>query len=94
MINFSNKRNLHITLPRASYVKVKVATFERQLTLQDAISGFAAMVASGDDKAVAILDELALLKYNGTLKAKLEGGPLSDVDRALLYDVLESDDRS
>jgi hypothetical protein len=86
---FGAKRNIHIVLPQPSYVKTKIATFERQLTLQDTIGGFAALIAEGDDRAISILDELALLKYNGHLRERLEGGALSQVDSNLLYDMLE-----
>lgn len=79
-------------LPQSSYVKTKVATFERQLTLQDTLGGFVALVAEGDDRAISILDELARLKYNGKLHERIERGALSQVDSDLLYDMLESDD--
>lgn len=76
-------------LPQPSYVKTKIATFERQLTLQDTLGGFVALIAEGDDRAISILNELALLKYSGTLRERLEGGALSQVDSNLLYDMLE-----
>jgi hypothetical protein len=89
-VKFGGKRNIHIVLPQTSYVKTKVATFERQLTIQDAFSGFVAFLADGDDRAISILNELALLKYNGKLRERIEHGSLSEVDRNLLYDMLES----
>lgn len=89
-MKFGGKRNIHVVLPQASYVKTKVATFERQLTLQDTLGGFVAFLAEGDDRALSILNELALLKYNGKLRERIEHGSLSDVDRDLLYDMLES----
>ena len=89
-MKFGGKRNIHVVLPQTSYVKTKIATFERQLTLQDTLGGFVALLAEGDERAVSILDELALLKYNGKLKDRLERGSLSEVDRELLYDMLET----
>ena len=71
-MKFGGKRNIHVVLPQTSYVKTKIATFERQLTLQDTLGGFVALLAEGDERAVSILDELALLKYNGKLKDRLE----------------------
>lgn len=89
-MKFGAKRNIHVVLPQTSYVKTKIATFERQLTLQDTLGGFVALLAEGDERAVSILDELALLKYNGKLRERIEHGSLSDVDRDLLYDMLET----
>lgn len=89
-MKFGGKRNIHVVLPQTSYIKTKIATFERQLTLQDTLGGFVALLAEGDERAVSILDELALLKYNGKLKDRLERGSLSEVDRELLYDMLET----
>ena len=87
-MKFGSKRNIHVVLPQPSYVKTKIATFERQLTLQDTLGGFVALIAEGDERAISILDELALLKYNNQLKQRLEGA-LSPVDSDLLYDMLE-----
>lgn len=89
-MKFGGKRNIHVVLPQTSYVKTKIATFERQLTLQDTLGGFVALLAEGDERAVSILDELALLKYNGKLKERVDRGSLSEVDRELLYDMLET----
>ncbi len=89
-MKFGGKRNIHVVLPQACYIKTKIATFERQLTLQDTLGGFVALLAEGDERAVSILDELALLKYNGKLRERIEHGTLSDVDRDLLYDMLET----
>lgn len=89
-MKFGGKRNIHVVLPQTSYVKTKIATFERQLTLQDTLGGFVALLAEGDERAVSILDELALLKYNGKLKERVDQGSLSEVDRELLYDMLET----
>ncbi len=89
-MKFGGKRNIHVVLPQTSYVKTKVATFERQLTLQDTLGGFVAFLAEGDERAVSILNELALLKYNGKLRERIEHGAMSEVDRDLLYDMLES----
>ncbi len=89
-MKFGGKRNIHVVLPQTSYVKTKVATFERQLTLQDTLGGFVALLAEGDERAISILNELALLKYNGKLRERIERGSLSDVDRDLLYDMLET----
>ena len=89
-MKFGAKRNIHVVLPQTSYVKTKIATFERQLTLQDTLAGFVAFLADGDDRAVSILNELALLKYNGKLRERIEHEALSDVDRDLLYDMLET----
>lgn len=89
-MKFGGKRNIHVVLPQTSYVKTKIATFERQLTLQDTLGGFVALLAEGDERAVSILDELALLKYNGKLKDRVDRGSLSEVDRELLYDMLET----
>lgn len=89
-MKFGGKRNIHVVLPQTSYVKTKVATFERQLTLQDTLGGFVAFLAEGDERAISILNELALLKYNGKLRDRIERGSLSDVDRDLLYDMLET----
>ena len=90
MKKFGAKRNIHIVLPQQSYVKTKIATFERQLTLQDTLGGFVALIADGDDRAISILNELALLKYNGHLRDRIERSALSQVDSDLLYDMLES----
>lgn len=90
MKKFGAKRNIHIVLPQTSYIKTKIATFERQLTLQDTISGFAALIAEGDERAISILDELALLKYGGHLRERIERGVPSQVDSDLLYDMLEN----
>lgn len=79
-------------LPQQAYVKTKIATFERQLTLQDAVSGFIAAVADGDDRAVSLLDEIALLKYNGTLQERLINVKMSKAQSDLLYTMLESED--
>lgn len=89
-MKFGGKRNIHVVLPQTSYVKTKIATFERQLTLQDTLGGFVALLAEGDERAVSILDELALLKYNGKLKERIDRVSLSEVDRELLYDMLET----
>lgn len=89
-MKFGGKRNIHVVLPQTSYVKTKVATFERQLTLQDTLGGFVALLAEGDDRAISILNELAVLKYNGKLRERIERGSLSEVDRDLLYDMLET----
>lgn len=89
-MKFGTKRNVHVVLPHTSYVKTKIATFERQLTIQDTLGGFVALLAEGDERALSILDELALLKYNGKLRERLERGSLSEVDRDLLYDMLET----
>jgi hypothetical protein len=89
-VKFGGKRNIHVVLPQTSYVKTKIATFERQLTLQDTLGGFVALLAEGDERAVSILDELALLKYNGKLKDRVDRSSLSEVDRELLYDMLET----
>lgn len=89
-MKFGGKRNIHVVLPQTSYVKTKIATFERQLTLQDTLGGFVALLAEGDERAVSILDELALLKYNGKLKDRVDRSSLSEVDRELLYDMLET----
>ncbi len=91
-MKFGAKRNIHVVLPQPSYVKTKIATFERMLTLQDTLGGFVALIAEGDERAISILDELALLKYNNQLKQRLEGA-LSPVDSDLLYDMLEDADQ-
>ena len=91
-MRFGDKRNIHIMLPQQAYVKTKIATFERQLTLQDAVSGFIAAVADGDDRAVSLLDEIALLKYNGTLQERLINVKMSKAQSDLLYTMLESED--
>lgn len=83
------KRNIHVELPKASYVKLKIASFERQLTTQDVFAGFTAMIAKQDEKAFQLLDELALMKHKGTLQKYVEGQEMSDVDRELLYDMME-----
>jgi hypothetical protein len=83
------KRNVHVELPKSSYVKLKIASFERQLTTQDVFSGFTAMIADQDERAFQLLDELALMKHKGTLQKHVDGQELSDVDRALLYDLME-----
>ncbi len=88
-MSFGAKRNIHVVLPQPSYVKTKIATFERMLTLQDTLGGFVALIAEGDERAISILDELALLKYNNQLKERLEKGALSPIDSDLLYDMLE-----
>ena len=92
MKKFGARRNIHIELPQPSYVKTKIATFERQLTLQDTFGGFVAFIAEGDDRAMSILDELARLKYNGHLRQRIEQGALSQVDSDLIYDMLESEE--
>lgn len=90
-MKFGGKRNIHVVLPQTSYVKTKIETFQRNLTIQDTLGGFVALLAEGDERAVSILNELALLKYNGKLKDRVDRGALSDVDRDLLYDMLESE---
>lgn len=91
-MRFGAKRNVHVVLPQPSYVKTKIATFERMLTLQDTLGGFVALIAEGDERAISILDELATLKYNNKLKERLDRGTLSPVDSDLLYDMLEDSD--
>lgn len=93
-MKFGGKRNVHVVLPHTSYVKTKIETFQRQLTLQDTLAGFVAFLAEGDERAVSILDDLALLKYNGKLKERVERGSLTEVDRDLLYDMLETTEDS
>lgn len=83
------KRNLHIELQKSSYVKLKIASFERQLTTQDVFAGFTAMIASQDERAFQLLDELALMKHRGMLQKHVDGQEMSDVDRELLYDIME-----
>lgn len=89
-MKFGQKRNIHVVLPQTSYVKTKIATFERNLTIQDTVGGFVALLAEGDERALSILDDLALLKYNGKLRERIDRGSLSEVDRELLYDMLET----
>jgi hypothetical protein len=50
------------------------------------------MIASQDERAYKILDELALMKYNGSLKNFIDGDTMSDVDRELLYEMMERED--
>ncbi len=86
------KKSVHVDMPRTSYVKFKIATFERQLSVQDTLAGFVSMIASQDERAYKILDELALMKYNGSLKNFIDGDTMSDVDRELLYEMMERED--
>jgi hypothetical protein len=88
-MKFIGKRNIHVELHKSSYVKLKIASFERQLTTQDVFAGFTAMIASQDERAFQLLDELALMKHNGTLNKHIDGQVMSDVDRELLYDLME-----
>ncbi len=88
-MRFAGKRNLHVEVPKASYVKLKIASFERQLTTQDVFAGFTALIASQDERAFQILDELALMKHRGTLQKAIEGEAMSDTERDLLYDLME-----
>ncbi len=88
-MNLTGKRNIHIELPKASYVKLKIASFERQLSIQDIFSCFTTMIAKQDEKAFQLLDEMALMKYKGHLQKYIEGQEMSDVDRELLYDMIE-----
>lgn len=88
------KRNIHVELPKSSYVKLKIASFERQLTTQDVFAGFTAMIANKDERAFQLLDELALMKHKGTLQQHVEGQEMSDVDRELLYDLMEQGAKS
>lgn len=88
-MKFTGKRNIHIEIPKSSYVKLKIASFERELSTQDVFAGFTAMIASKDEKAFQILDELALMKFKGTLQKHVDGQEMSDVDRELLYDLME-----
>jgi hypothetical protein len=85
------KKNLHIEVPKSSYVKFKIASFERQLTSQDVFAGLVALIASQDEKAFQILDELALMKFKGTLKSTIDGHVMSEVDRDMLYDIMEQE---
>lgn len=89
-MKFGGKRNIHVVLPQTSYVKTKIETFQRNLTIQDTVGGFVALLAEGDERALSIIDDLALLKYNGKLRERIDRGSLSDVDRELLYDMLEN----
>ena len=82
------RRNVHVAFPRGPYVKLKIATFERQLSINEAIAGFAALVATNDSSAYAVLNRLAQLKYDGRLDDKMRGA-LSDADRDMLYDLME-----
>ena len=88
-MRFVGKKNVHIELSKASYVKFKIASFERQLTTQDVFAGFTALIASKDERAFQILDELALMKYRGTLQKTVDGEAMSDADRDLLYELME-----
>lgn len=86
------KKSVHVDMPRTSYIKFKIATFERQLSIQDTLAGFVSMIASQDERAYKILDELALMKYNGSLKNFIDGVTMSEVDRELLYEIMERED--
>lgn len=83
------KKNLHVELPRASYIKLRIASFERELGASEVFAGFTALIANQDERAFQILDELALMKYRGTLQKHINSQMLSDVDSALLYDLME-----
>ncbi len=82
-------REVHLTLPMTTFVKLKMATFERQLSMKEAVAGFMSMVADEDKRAIGILNDLALMRYRGELKGWIERRKLSNTDTDLLYEMLE-----
>ena len=60
------------------------------VSIRQAFLGEIYRLLGENDKAFEILDELALMKYQGKLKTLTAGPALSDVSRDLLYDLIES----
>lgn len=85
----SKRRSVHVSVPKVSYVKLKIATFERQLTIQNTLAGFAAFVAMQDARAMELLDELAMMKLKGTLEDHANNRSMSEFDRDLIYNLIE-----
>lgn len=85
-----DKKNIHTHITKAAYIKFKIAAFERQLTTQDVFAGFVSLIAGHNERATKLLDDLALMKYQGTLKQHIDSQVMSEVDRDLLYELMES----
>lgn len=93
-MKLSGKKDFHVEIPYATYVRMKIACFERQMNPSEFLGGICTLIARDDSHAFKILDDLALLKYRGLLHEYIFDQPMDDAERERLYAQLEEQDRN
>lgn len=86
-----NKKNIHLAIAHPLWVKLKIAAFQRMLSTNELLNGLVWLYATEDRNAVAVMDKLARMKYEGSLYQNISDSVQhARVEFSSMYDFLES----
>src|SRR3990167_4815785 len=80
------KKNIHVSIPRETYINLKILCYKHELSMQSLFIEFAERATSGDPYVEELVEELKERKRNNIIKG------LTDTDVDHLYKILARDD--
>lgn len=87
-----NRKGIHIELLKEVHTTFRMKLLEHELSMQEVLNEFAALVAIEDQRAMKIIENLTAKK----MKARLEGRPIhsrgneiGELDREAVYNLIE-----
>lgn len=83
LINLVTKKTIHVNLTTASHAALKIACFNHQISMQEAIEEFAHLIAVGHPDTIAILESVTRKKLKDQIRQ------LDNFDEKTIYDILE-----
>ena len=87
IIDFQNRKSVHINLTRATHSEYRKVLFDYSLSMQEVFELFARLTAEGDKRAVSILQEAYENKREKAVAS------FNDIEKRNLYDAIsEMDD--
>lgn len=83
LVNLATKKSIHVSMSVSSHAGFRVACFEHDLSMQEVIEEFAALVTLRKSDAIGILESAAAKKLSRKIKQ------LDESDSDAIYSILE-----
>jgi mevalonate kinase len=83
-VDFETKKSIHFNLTRESHASLRIACFQRKLSMQEVFEEFSQRIVAEDPAIMRILDQLEEDKRSKIIKK------LSVDDAESIYNVIES----
>ncbi len=83
--DFETKKTIHFTITRESHSKLRIACFNKRLSMQEIFEEISQRIASESPDMVKLLDELSQRKREKVIKK------LSKTDAESLFNLIEAE---
>jgi hypothetical protein len=88
---FNDRSCVHVAIPKNVHIEMRIQLFKKQVSMQEAMTEFAAAFARGDSRAHRIIDDFVTRRLERQIEGlKSAAEELNENDKNTLYDLIES----